>query len=143
MDAPPVIKTAPHWSAWWLTVALPVVAVGVVLFLFTPSQYGFYPRCALYTTTGLYCPGCGSLRALHQLTHGHLLTALHYNPLLILSLPFLAFFSLRRAVDLLAGRPVPPFALRRNWLIAAVTVLILFTILRNLPFAPFTWLAPP
>ncbi|MDB6020508.1 MAG: hypothetical protein JWQ04_365 [Pedosphaera sp.] len=143
MDAPPVITLAPRRSYWWLTVVLPAVAAGLVLFLFDPSRHGFYPRCTLYTTTGLYCPGCGSLRALHHLAHGHLLTALHYNPLLILSLPFVAFISLRRTLNWLGGRPMPSFNLQPKWLAAAVIVLIVFTILRNLPYAPCTLLAPP
>jgi hypothetical protein len=79
--------------AWWWLGALPLAACGIVLFLFNPSQYSFYPRCALYTMTGIYCPGCGSTRALYQLAHGHLLTALHYNLLLILSLPFVGYYS--------------------------------------------------
>ncbi|WP_423346907.1 DUF2752 domain-containing protein [Larkinella sp. VNQ87] len=38
--------------------------------------------------TGLQCPGCGSQRCLHQLMHGHLAQAYGYNPLLVLSLPY-------------------------------------------------------
>jgi hypothetical protein len=128
---------------WWLLIALPLLAVGVVLFQFNPSQYSFYPRCVLYTTTGIYCPGCGSTRAMYQLAHGHVLIALHDNVLLILSLPFVAFYyfqSLRRWV---AGEPQPPLPLNANRLKLLVAVVIIFTILRNIPCAPFTWLAPP
>ena len=61
-----------------------VAAVLMVHFLFNPSHYGFYPRCILYRMTGIYCPGCGALRASHQLIHGHFLTALRCNALLVL-----------------------------------------------------------
>ena len=143
MEAPPVISSVRLRSAWWLAVALPVVAIALVLFLFNPSHYPFYPRCLLYTTTGIYCPGCGSLRALHQLTHGHLVTALRCNPLLILSLPFVAFYCLRLASRWWAGKPLPRLALSPGCIKLLVTVLILFTVLRNIPYAPFTYLAPP
>src|SRR5690242_18001165 len=62
----------------------------IVLYRFNPAQYGFYPRCALYETTGLLCPGCGCLRALHQLLHGNVVQAFRFNALLVLSLPLFA-----------------------------------------------------
>lgn len=146
MEAPPVITSptpTPRRVGWWLTIALPAVAALVVLFLFNPSQYGFYPRCMLYVTTGLYCPGCGGLRAMHYLTHGHVLTALHYNPLAVLSLPFFGFYSVRWLRRWMSGQPLPPFVLQPKWIKLLTVVVILFTVLRNIHIAPFTWLAPP
>ncbi len=115
----------------------------VVLFKFNPSQYGFYPRCMLYATTGIYCPGCGSQRALYQLVHGHLATALRCNLLLILSLPYLVFTFARYSLRWMAHKPLPQFVIRARWLKLLVGVLIIFTILRNIPCAPFNYLAPP
>lgn len=143
MEAPPVIAPPSRRSTWWWMVALPIAIVAGVLFLFNPSEYGFYPRCMLYRTTGLYCPGCGGLRAMHQFLHGHVLTALHYNPLAVLSLPFAAFFALQWLRCWLAGQPLPSLVLRPKWIKLLTVVVILFTILRNIPVAPFTWLAPP
>jgi len=143
MEPPPVIAPARSRSIWWLGVALLLGAVAAVLFRFNPAQYGFYPRCALYTTTGLYCPGCGSLRALHQLVHGHLATALRFNPLLIISLPFAAFYFWRCVSLWLAGKPLPAFVMRPGWIKLLAVVVIVFTILRNIPYAPFIYLAPP
>src|ERR1035438_1340940 len=60
----------------------------LVLFCFDPRQYHFYPICLFHQTTGLLCPGCGALRAMHQLLHGHLAVAFQFNPMLIVSLPF-------------------------------------------------------
>ena len=143
MEAPPVIVSAPRRLHWGWTLALPIAFVVAVLFLFDPSKYGFYPRCTLYTTTGLYCPGCGSLRALHHLAHGEILTALHYNLLLVVALPFVAFFSARRALLWYSGKALPPFTLSGKWMIVVLVVFAVFTILRNIPIAPFNWLAPP
>ena len=50
----------------------------------------------MYQLTGLACPGCGSLRALHQLTHGHFGEALRLNPMLVMALPFLFWIVLRK-----------------------------------------------
>lgn len=143
METPPVIAPNRRHAAWWLAGACACVAVASVLFEFNPSHYGFYPRCWLYTSTGIYCPGCGSLRAMHQLAHGHLAAALRCNLLLTLSVPFVAVFALRYAVHWTAGKPLPSLAIRPRWIKALAAVLVLFTILRNIPFAPFTYLAPP
>jgi hypothetical protein len=144
MQAPPVItpviSPARRWPISWLLItlgAVAIIAAAVTLYCFNPSQYGFYPRCQLYVTTGIYCPGCGSLRAMHELTHGHLLAALRCNALLTLSCPVLAFLGLRR----LAGKP--PFILRPRLLVLLITVGIIFTLLRNIHAAPFIYLAPP
>lgn len=122
--------------------ALPLAGVAVVLFLFNPTQHNFYPRCMLYVTTGIYCPGCGSQRALYQLMHGHLLAALRDNLLLVLALPIAAFYAWPFATRWLAGKPLPQFYIKPIWIKAALAVTIVFTILRNIPGAPFNWLAP-
>ena len=79
--------------------SLGVLSSVAVLFFFNPSQSSFYPVCLFHQTTGLLCPGCGSLRALHQLLHGNLAAAFHFNALLISSLPILAWLSIRLALD--------------------------------------------
>ena len=66
------------------TMSLVALAAGV-LFCFDPNRYPFYPLCFFHRATGLLCPGCGSLRALHQLLHGNLATAFHFNALLVSS----------------------------------------------------------
>jgi len=142
---PPQIITRPRPRlTWWLGSGLVfLLMAGFVIFQFNPSDYHFYPRCMLYVTTGIYCPGCGSQRALYYLAHGHLATALRCNALLILSLPFLAFTFARYSLRWVANKPLPPFIIRTGWIKLLVGVLILFTILRNISCSPFIYLAPP
>ena len=143
VDAPPVIRPRRQSGVGFLVIIAGLVAVFVILFLFNPSENPFYPRCALYTTTGFLCPGCGGLRAMHQLTHGHFLTALRYNPVAVLSLPFVAGWGLRQVWRRIHGQPVHSITLSTFWLKVLLGVLIAFGILRNLRFPPFTYLAPP
>jgi hypothetical protein len=144
MDAPPIIaqpRQRQNW--WWLGVLLLTTAL-MVLFFFNPTQYGFYPRCMMYTTTGLYCPGCGALRATHQLLHGHLLTALRCNVLLVVGAPYAAYFFARVAFCWMKDRPWPLFFwMQTKWMTVSAVVVIAFTIFRNIRVAPFTYLAPP
>jgi hypothetical protein len=114
-------------------------AAAVVLFLYNPAQSRFYPLCLFHQTTGLQCPGCGSLRALHQLLHGHIVAAFGYNALLIVSLPFLLTHGLQQLLAKSSQRPVQP--VKAKWLWAGLALLIAFGVLRNLPFSAFAWMA--
>ncbi|PYV86056.1 MAG: hypothetical protein DMG90_22080 [Acidobacteria bacterium] len=48
-----------------------LVLIGTLTILRTsnPASSGIFPPCPFLWLTGFYCPGCGSLRALHQLLH--------------------------------------------------------------------------
>lgn len=107
-----------------------------VLFFFDPSTAGFYPVCALHELTGLQCPGCGGLRAVHQLSHGHLAAAWHLNPFVVALLPVGLWLGLREMARVLTGQQWPGLVTRPvfGWLLAGA--LILFGILRNVPFHP-------
>jgi hypothetical protein len=103
-----------------------------------PNQHGHYPTCPFLALTGLYCPGCGTLRAVHALAHLDLAGAASKNVLFLAMLPVLAALWLgwlRRSVT---GRSrwVAP-----SWTIWALfTVILGFGVLRNL--SGFGFLAP-
>jgi hypothetical protein len=124
------------------TLALGLALGGVAaawLYAFDPAKGGLYPVCYFHQTTGLLCPGCGGLRALHQLLHGHLAAAWHFNPLLVLFLPLAAWMAGGGALNLLRGRPAT-FVVRPAWLWLAGGVVLVFGILRNLPCPQLAWL---
>jgi len=111
---------------------LAMIAAGIVLYLFDPETAGFYPVCALHQMTGLQCPGCGSLRALHQLTHGNIAGAWRLNPLLVALLPMGLWLGLREAVRWTLGWRWPGVITRPiiGW--SLVIVAVVFGIARNL-----------
>ena len=108
-------------------------ALLAVLFFFAPDEYSFYPRCLLHTLTGLQCPGCGGLRAAHQLLHGNVVAAFHYNPLLVLLSPLLAAFVIAAVAREKTGRPVPRLFKHPAWIWVLVGLLVAYGIIRNLP----------
>jgi hypothetical protein len=115
-----------------LAIILAVAVGGVVLLhLYNPATTRIFPPCMLHSLTGLYCPGCGSLRAIHYLLHGQFAAALRMNPLLVLSGPAILVISLSRRIR---HHPATP--------IVAVVVVVTYGILRNIPCWPFTLLAP-
>jgi uncharacterized membrane protein (Fun14 family) len=123
--------SARKWIAH-LAAAAAAVA-GFVLVRFPPTNTSFYPRCPVFFWLHLYCPGCGGTRALAALLHGRLQEALHWNAMVVVSLPFAAaFFAMayRRAIRAEAFCwPRIPDGLLTCYLVVAG----IFTVARNLP----------
>lgn len=113
------------------------LAALVYLWLFNPASSGLYPPCPFRALTGLNCPGCGTLRGLHQLLHGHPLAALDLNPLMILALPFMIYIFLSYALVAVRGRGLPRVFIPPALIWAMLWVILGFWVLRNLPFYPF------
>jgi hypothetical protein len=121
-----------------------VAAGGAFLYYrFNPVGAGFFPKCPFYCLTGLYCPGCGSQRALHALLHGAVGQAAGYNLLAVMVLPVLAYTGLAPLATWLRGRPQGQSLLYRPWFTWSVlAATLIFWLLRNLPVPFFHWLAP-
>jgi hypothetical protein len=85
----------------------------------------------------LYCAGCGTTRALHALFNGSLADAWRFNPLAMLAgamLPGYIWYC---------GGPFQKRVLHESWIWAVLVTIVAFSIGRNVPFYPFTLLAPP
>ena len=118
-----------------------IFVVLLALFVLDPSEGSFYPPCPFHRLTGLYCPGCGSLRAVNQMLHGNLAAAFGLNPLMVLSLPFLGYCLISPRVHAVTKR-APAGFIPAFWIWLILLVIILYWVLRNLPFYPFNFLAP-
>jgi len=129
------------WRVGGALTALVVVVAGAMLFWFDPSEFHFYPVCFFHRTTGLLCPGCGGLRALHQLLHGHVAAAFRFNPMLVLSLPLAAGLALRYGWQK-AWRQPGWSGPRSGWLWLLLAVWLAVGLLRNMPGALFAMLRP-
>ena len=110
-----------------------LAAACMVLLLVPPGSRNarWLPKCWLHEYTGIYCPGCGGTRALSALLRGDLKTSLHDNLLLIPG-----------GLILIVLIAWPQFGVKRPVALAIVIAVFAFTILRNIPCAPFTLLAP-
>jgi hypothetical protein len=140
LDVPPRLYRARLVQWAFVLIPLGILAGGAaILFVFNPADHGFYPFCIFYRSTGLLCPGCGSLRSLHQLVHGNLAEAFRYNPLLILSLPLVAYIGVRMVISAF-GRKLEPIPIKPAWFLVGLGILVCFGILRNLPFEAFACL---
>lgn len=119
-----------------------IIVSAITLYLFEPSSSSIYPPSPFRALTGLYCPGCGTLRGLHQLLHGNFRAALGFNPLMLLSLPYLIYSYVRYSLPAFTNYKVRPLFIQPNWIWWIVKITLAYWILRNIPFVPFSFLAP-
>lgn len=111
-----------------------------VLAVRDPNQPGSYGLCPFKAVTGLDCPGCGTLRAVHAMTRGHLGQAAGLNIMSVVMLPvvLVAWVGWMRAGWIGGdhqGLVLPaPLVRALPWLVGA------FWVLRNLPLTPFSTL---
>jgi hypothetical protein len=118
-------------------------AAGVfVVTYFNPATAGIFPVCPLYSTTGLHCPGCGLTRGFHALFHGDIFGALHFNALLPVYFFMFAYFGISLFLVLARGRGLSFKFLSLKLVYGFLVILLVFSVARNLPYYPFTFLAP-
>ena len=122
--------------------ALLLTAVAVCRAAFLYSFEGKMP-CLLYIFTGIYCPGCGSGRALRALLHLNVRAAFAYNPLFVIFILPCAYYATGAFVNYIFAKDIVPLPSIPRWLgISIGALFILFFILRNIPVFPFSLLAP-
>ena len=85
-----------------------------------PHDSGSWGYCPWLMLTGTYCPACGGLRAVNDLTRGDVAGAASSNLVFVASLPLLAAWWLRSMLDGWRGVARPVSARR------VVTACVLF-----------------
>lgn len=105
---------------------------------YAPLSYGICPSVLLL---GVSCPGCGGLRATHDLLTGDVVAAWHANPLWVVVAPVLLLAWVRWTVRCVRGGPdlaVPTWV---PWV--ALVVVVVYAVLRNVPaLTPYLGPAP-
>ncbi len=115
--------------------------IGTLLYNSPPGGQSLLPPCPLYALTGVWCPGCGSGRALYSLMHGDFASFVTYNPAVLVMIGIAVTWAVIKLGDRRQGRAEPrvfPYRLS----LALITTLFVFAGLRNIPVEPFVWLAP-
>ena len=127
--------------AYGLAALLGMAGVAI-LYALDPRVAGNYPTCPFLALTGYHCPGCGTLRALHQLLHGSFVSGLGYNPLTVLALPFVIYSYVVGAMRTFRIPAPPPAIVPHELIWALLFGIVAFWVLRNVPSVPLTLLAP-
>jgi hypothetical protein len=123
-----------------LVVGLGVLSVVAILlyFSFNPENGLLFPKCPIHQYLGIYCSGCGSQRAIHDLLHLRIGDAIGHNALLLPAL-FVILQHLLIKAGVLKGKSLLGY---RYAPLVLLAVVLLFMVLRNLKLYPFELLAP-
>ena len=130
-----------------LLIAAPLAALGIAFLIYSHNpnlESRYYLPCFFHKLTGLYCPGCGNTRALYAMLHLDFIGMLKNNALFPFLTALLFWLLAGEYLKLLFGRRILWFPKKVPLVAIAVFILavIAFTVLRNLPFVPFSSLAP-
>jgi hypothetical protein len=115
-------------------VGILVLLLVSLYYFFNPTVSNFFPKCPFYIMTGLFCPGCGSQRAIHDMMHLNIFEAINHNALMFFKFTFgigLYLYSKKKFSDLIY-HPKSPLII--------FGIIFLFGVLRNLD--RFHFLAP-
>ncbi|MEM8847159.1 MAG: DUF2752 domain-containing protein [Bacteroidota bacterium] len=121
-------------------ISLGVLFFGAVLLFFSynPETHFFFPKCPVEQYMGIYCSGCGSQRAAHDLLHFRIGDVFDHN---FLFLPFLVLVTqhVLSKTGIISSKSLISY---RYAPIVILVVIVVFMILRNLKGTLFEYLAP-
>jgi hypothetical protein len=118
------------------------VGIAALFFFLNPEEKGLFPECVFHSVTGFYCPGCGAQRAIHHFLHLEI-GSVFRNNLLFLPGMMVIFYGVALPVaNKKFGTNYPNFLYHKRVPLYMFIIIVLFGILRNLPYYPFTLLAP-
>ena len=133
-----------HAKLFFFTIrCIAILTLVWLYFSFDAARYSFFPQCPFHTVTHLYCPGCGSQRALSALLHGNIKRALSYNVLFVISLPLVIYSAVVYTLNVFGRKPIAQkLVYSPRFIQICLWSVVLFFVLRNLPFPLFSFLRP-
>lgn len=135
------MQTRAHPLREPLAVAAAGAALLVAVRVSRPQDAGL-PACPSLTLFGLYCPFCGGTRGVYALTTADLGGMVGYNALLPLLLVLGLWGWVAWAAHRMGWSAVPGIPRPRLVLGLTAAVALVYGVVRNFPWEPFTALAP-
>ena len=137
-----MVHRSPTWTA---PVAIATCFAGAAAYTLVSvdpdhANAGLVPTCLVKLTTGFDCPGCGGTRAFWYLLHGNFPAAARHHAMFVFALPFLLYMYVAWAGRLVFKRQLPQIRLSPLAVGVVLGSWLVFSVARNLPWAPFTWL---
>lgn len=125
-----------------------ILAIGFLLgliliaYIYHPSTNITIMGCPFREITGIYCAGCGSVRATIQILNGNFIKALSHNVFAVLFFPVFIGFIISVISFIVRGKFIktPDIPARAVWIL--LVLLLIFTIARNIDIPYLRILAP-
>jgi hypothetical protein len=129
---------------WFAPLAILVCFGGGVAYTFAldPVASGAFasPTCIIKLTTGFDCPGCGGTRAFWYLLHGNVPAAARSHILAVFAAPYLLYLYLAWTANQMFRWNIPYVRITPKVIAYFLAVWGIFSVARNLPWPPFTWM---
>ena len=125
-----------------LVLLMILIGLAIVFYFLNPVEYVIFPKCIFHSVTGYHCPGCGSQRAIHSLLHLNLAGVVGNNFLFLPAVLLIIYHYMHSFLNTKFKWKLPNIFYYKSTPWVLFVIVILFWILRNLPFYPFTILAP-
>ena len=119
--------------------ALMAILLLMLFVFFDPSHYSFFPKCPFLKWTGLFCPGCGSQRAIHDLLRFDIASALDHNILVVVFTPVILLYLSNFGFK---SRRVHDFLTSNTLLYSTLVLVVTYFVLRNLDISWLEYLKP-
>ena len=112
-----------------------ILCLGIFLYIL----YDLHIRipCVFKTLTHLNCPSCGVSRMCVSISHGDIKSAFYYNQVLIFLTPLIALHYIFYQIRYIRTCQRKTSKLENNTMILIIVILIIYGIVRNLPFYPY------
>lgn len=120
----------------WGIIFISFTGLIIIYKVFNPIDNDYFPKCIFHELTGYKCPGCGSQRAIHHLLNFDISAAISDNILLIFAIPYMITGFIFDLIKSPSEKQIKwrKFLFGKKAIILIFVVIILFWILRNLPF---------
>lgn len=135
----PLLARRPAWLAPSAVAVIAVTGAVALAWIDPERRAQLMPGCPFRMVTGLDCPGCGATRAMSALVRGDVVLAADHNLLLVALLPLLAWAWAGWLAASLGRRERAP-TLPAGMSMTLVGAIVVFGVVRNLPFESVAWL---
>lgn len=105
-----------------------------ILYIIFYSLTGFGIPCVFHLLTGLECPGCGATRMIISVFHLDFKAAFKYNAALLVLSPVILFLLIQILIKYIKTGNQTLNKGQSVTLYVLIVLLILFTIVRNVPY---------
>lgn len=115
----------------WGALGLSILIIIMVRVFKIKYQLFLFP-CPFHQLTGLYCPGCGGTRSALSLLHGHPLTSIRYNPIVIYGFVIYIWYMISNTIELLSNHRMKiGMKYRDSYFWFGLAIIIFYWIMRN------------
>ena len=109
-----------------------ILIFGFLFFTYWKKAVYLQP-CIVYQTTGLYCPGCGTTRAVVAFWRGNIIKSIYYHPIVLYgTIVYVSFMSSQTFARITKFRYTKGMQFHEVYLYIALIILIISMVVKNI-----------